>query len=562
MPATSPPPPPLPPQPAPGPLDGGVASALRRFSAGLRAIIVMLVAQELATQDVRAWAIWLLLPYAMWAGALLLAEARGRPIARPALHLWLDVAWSVTMMHGAAQAVDMLALTLILPVVMASVLNGARHGVLLACFAALGLASASPGSANPLVLLGSGRLHLLPVLGVLALAPAAALLSRPMHGLRRRAALENRFEAEIDPRRGLGAVGLTIADRLRQETGADAVALVLASADNAPAVVSSSAEGGFRTSAAIQQHFEEQLARLPAGLPVSLAPRQLFGLLGGITVHGGRDDPATADAATQLAAMLEARRLIVVPLRLRERPLGHLLVAGVADRRDDWGALALALLGPSLARLIERAALVDALNEEIGAHARVRIGRDLHDSAIQPYLGIRYAIEALALRTPEDNPLRGDILALLDLMNHEVGELREVISVLRSGQQKGDNALVPAIRRQARRFSVLFGIAIHLDCPADITTSRAMAGAIFHMFNEALNNVRKHTTAKNVWIQLWAAEASIHLTVRDDAGRQRGQAASEFTPKSLTERVKELGGALSISRRDGLDTELAITIPI
>ena len=46
---------------------------------------------------------------------------------------------------------------------------------------------------------------------------------------------------------------------------------------------------------------------------------------------------------------------------------------------------------------IDRTGQTTILNEEMAAHARVRIGRDLHDSAIQPYLGLRYAIEALPL---------------------------------------------------------------------------------------------------------------------------------------------------------------------
>lgn len=545
---------------APAPL--GPQSALQRFGAGLRSIVVMLVGLELAAQgQLGGWTGGLLLVYATWSGALLWGEARGRPLPRPVLQPWIDVVWSAVMMLGAPAAADMLTVTFILPVVMASVLHGVRQGVMLACFATMALASNVTGAAWRGAL-AIDPFRFLPALGILTLAPTAALLSRPMHALRRRVALEDRFEAEIDPRRGLEAVCLTVAEQLRNETGASVVAIVLPSSSHAPAVVSSGTEGSFRTSAGIQHQFEEQLARLPAA-PVSLTPRRLLGLFGGIKVHPVETMiDGAGDALSELAGLLEATRLKVVPLRLQGRARGHLLIGSLGRHRNEWRTSTLADLAPTLARLFERAALVDELNEEIGAHARVRIGRDLHDSAIQPYLGLRYAIEALALRTPADNPLHGEIVALLSLMNHEVNELREVISVLRSGQPKGDNALVPAVRRQARRFSVLFGIEIHLDCPDDIKTSRALAGAIFHMVNEALNNVRKHTSARNAWIHLASFEDTIQVNVRDDAGSVQGKPVNDFVPKSLSERVKELGGMLNISRPNGLDTEIAITIPI
>lgn len=539
----------------------GLQSDLSRFGAGLRALVVMLVAMELAAQGLDGgWTAWLLLSYAMWAGALLWAEARGRPLTRAVLHPWMDVAWSAVMVQGAPHAADMMALTFILPVVMASVLHGFRQGVMLACFATLALALSITGAAWRGTL-PMDRLHFLPALGLLALAPVAALLSRPMNLLRRRAALEARFEAEIDPRRGLEAACATVAERLRSETGARVVAVVLPKA-RGPAVASSSAEGTFRTSEAIQLQFEQQLARLPAAA-LAYRPRQWLGLRGGVQSQDRCIDPAPLQAPmAQLAAMLESSRLMALPMALGDRLQAHLLVGDLPSQRENWSLASLAALGPTLMRLFERAGLVDELNEEIAAHARVRIGRDLHDSAIQPYLGLRYAIEALVLRTPADNPLHGEITALLSLMNHEVDELREVISVLRSGRPKGDNALVPAVRRQARRFSVLFGIEVHLDCPEDITTSRALAGSVFHMVNEALNNVRKHTSARNAWIQMRMSGDSIQLTVRDDAGSLQGGPVGDFVPKSLTERVREMGGALSISRPNGLDTEIAISIPL
>ncbi len=152
--------------------------------------------------------------------------------------------------------------------------------------------------------------------------------------------------------------------------------------------------------------------------------------------------------------------------------------------------------------------------------------------------------------------------ALAELVNSEVSALRELISGLRTGGERGDDALVPAVRRQVRRFSLLFGIEVAIECPDKLPTTRALAGALFHMINEALNNIRKHTTARHVWITLANESSTILLVVRDDSPVAAGRPAEPYKPVSLSERAAELGGTLHIRRTDNTNTELVIQIPV
>ena len=127
------------------------------------------------------------------------------------------------------------------------------------------------------------------------------------------------------------------------------------------------------------------------------------------------------------------RSLHVVPMTRYSRQHGHFIVGYKASNGARWDASALATTAPELLRIIEQATLVDQLQEESASHERARIGRDLHDSAIQPYLGLKYAVECVALRIPKENPARAEIDALADLVNGEVSALRELISGLRTG---------------------------------------------------------------------------------------------------------------------------------
>src|SRR5262249_36590166 len=158
---------------------------------------------------------------------------------------------------------------------------------------------------------------------------------------------------------------------------------------------------------------------------------------------GGRLQPSDSKRLRDLAAMLEVQMLIVVPLMRYEQRHGHLVV-GLRDPRSRAPEVdALAAAAPELYHLVEQASLVDRLQDESAAHERSRIGRDLHDSAIQPYLGLKYAVEGVAQRVSRDNPARRDVEALLTLVNSEVHALREIVSAMRTGTAGGEDALLP-----------------------------------------------------------------------------------------------------------------------
>lgn len=548
------------PQPAPTRPEPSAES--RRFAAGMRVITALLgtVLLLVFVPQLPQAAVALLLAYASWAAWLMWREATDGLPRAPAWLYGIDVAWAVLMVLMVPQATMMLVVTLVYPVVLASITHGVGTGLLLAGMAAAGLALATGGVLT-------GRLQpdwaqRVPALMVLALVPAAAMIARPIDLMRRRMALVEAFDAEIDPRHGLASVCGEIVARLRDSTDADSVALVLPSVLGAPAMLAGRDEPAFRARHEAHARLEAMLAPLPAR-PLGHAVRPAWHpLTWRHRRHGGPQPGAVSERLAALAAELEVTRLIVVPLTRYAHQHGHVVVGFRARHGTGWDASALAAIAPELLRLVEQATLVDQLQDECASHERARIGRDLHDSAIQPYLGLKYAVESTALRIPPSNPARREVDSLADLVNGEVGALRELISTLRTGGVRGDSALVPSVRRQVRRFGQLFGIDVQLDCPDSLPTTRALASELFHVVNEVLNNIRKHTPARRVWIALSGDAEAIRLHVRDDAGSRLGHPVGDFHPASLDERVRELGGTWQIARPDGLNTEMRIRIPV
>jgi signal transduction histidine kinase len=540
----------------------GPSAEMRRFSAGIRVVTALLCTVMLLANEeyVGLGALSVLMLYCAWSAYLLWIEASEKSRTVGVWPYWVDVIWSCLTIKLFAAGTMMMIITLVHPVVLASIGFGVGPGLVLAIAAALGLLY--DGSNELMKMIDAGWRQSLPALLVLTLVPAAAVIARPMSVLRHRLALIGELETQLDPRRGLEPICADLVERLRVGTQADVVALVLPSKRGAPAMLASREDGSFRAKAEVHVNLESLLAQAPP-VPVSYVVRRWWDPRRRVRLHHELPYPRGLTAAlAELAQTLGVRSVHVVPLTRYAQQHGHFVVGycGALSSMQDVSALSGA--APELLRIVEQATLVDQLQDETASHERARIGRDLHDSAIQPYLGLKYAVECVALRIAPDNPARAEVDALAALVNSEVSALRELISGLRTGCGHGDNALVPAVRRQARRFALLFGIDVEVESPDNLSTTRALAGSLFHMVNEALNNIRKHTVARHVWIALSVEGTSLRLSIRDDAGTARGRQCDDFQPRSLIERTAELGGLLTIARPDGLNTEMLIQIPI
>lgn len=531
--------------------------ALSRFAASLRVVVAMLTTLLLnQASDLPGAPVLLLLAYDLWAAWLLWLALKGD--RQHLAHLGIDVVWAIGMLQLSSGADGLLVLTLLQPVLVASIAFGATAGLCLTAIATLVLVL------DPIALLqGQLRIqvdHLAPSLAILATVPAAALLARPLALLRAQRGLVDELYQQLDSRRGLNVTATGLLSHLRKRLHVDVAALWLTEPTDPAVWLCTEDEPNLRSQGSARARLLALAARLPLQV---VAQRSGAGLLARLRLPGLA--PLKTDeheALQQLAALLSVRALVVVPMCRRGRCIGRLAIGLHAQHALGAGQARLEGVAADALRLLESAQRVDQLQTEGEDIERARIGRDLHDSAVQPYLGLKFALEAVLLRTTPDNPMRSDLQAVVRLATRETEALRDLIADMRNPTPRGDNALVPAVRRQVRRFTELFGIEVQLDAPAQVMTSRQMAVQIFHLVNEALNNVRKHTQATEVRLSLRTAPGAVRLRISDNGGSVLRRSGAEFHPTSLAERVDALGGVLTLHRPDGLNTELVITIPL
>jgi two-component system nitrate/nitrite sensor histidine kinase NarX len=259
--------------------------------------------------------------------------------------------------------------------------------------------------------------------------------------------------------------------------------------------------------------------------------------------------------------------VISVPVRLQERTVGeiNLFYSAAITLSDDDRAL-LDALASHLAGAIEglRAAALD--RESAAAEERGLLARELHDSIAQSlaFLKIQVGLLRNALRHGDTEGV-GKALAELDVgVNGSLSDVRELLVHFRTRANAED--IVPALQIALQKFEHQAGLATHLSIDGEgLPPDADVQVQILHVVQEALSNVRKHSRATRVWMNVrqtppWRVE------VRDDG--------CGFTPspdsadsihiglRIMRERARSVGAQVDILSAPGAGTRVVMTLPL
>jgi len=547
--------------------------AFLRFVAGIRALLVVLSCIAVLASSQTRWEVdlLLLLPYVVWTTVLLLRTLHGWPLAASRAWLWIDALALLVTSQLIATMLPMFGVATVLPVVAMAVLAGVVPALALAfaCGIAMFVLSGTLSgtlfdalAATPT----KPTLQMLVPVFVVAIGPAAALLTRPSRELRQRLKLIDTLNERSDPRQGLRHHVDVLFEQLAAYFDLNAATISLTGPE--PRVFQW--RRPLETSVLVSTdaaRWRERFAWLPVGHGC-LAVIDATGRVAATALDprgGARAKPIVVDDAVRdcLAVPGASSYAMVLPLTNYGQAQGTLCLTR-AERAFTpaelrWVQDVMRETMP----LLERSDLLEQLQRETASRERERIGRDLHDSAVQPYLGLKYGLEALARQAGPDNAIGPQIRQLIVLATEELSTLRDVVSGLRRGDDPSqDMASAPlaALQREAQRFESLYGLKVNVFAPHAPRLRGAAAKAVLHMVNEALTNARRHTSARAVAVLLDVDQTDVMLRLRNDHGPGASQ-PSDFLPRSISERANELGGRVEVTQEPNF-TEVVITLPI
>jgi len=205
--------------------------------------------------------------------------------------------------------------------------------------------------------------------------------------------------------------------------------------------------------------------------------------------------------------------------------------------------------------------LIEAHEEE-----STRIARELHDDVNQRLACLAVRLDGLRESTPASAP---EVQREISAVSREIAELVSDIQALSHGLHSsklellGLNAAATGVCEEvSRRHGV--NIVMHFEnIPSKLP--REISLCLYRVLQEALQNVVKHSVSRHADVFLHARTNNINLTVTDsgagfdpaEAMRGRGLGLT-----SMSERLKVVGGHLSIQSQRGRGTMIQAIVPL
>lgn len=199
---------------------------------------------------------------------------------------------------------------------------------------------------------------------------------------------------------------------------------------------------------------------------------------------------------------------------------------------------------------------------------RRRIARGLHDSLGQYLAALKMNLDLLP--TSHDNKAR-IASDCSEIVGRCLTETR-TISYLLHPPLLDESGFASAAHWYVEGFAQRSGIKVDIDLPVELgRLHRDAEIALFRVVQEALTNVHRHSHASEVDIRVTFDSKRVHLEIKDN-GRGipqeclkhliQGHVETGVGIAGMRERVRELGGSLEIRSKEGIGTEIIVTVPL
>lgn len=264
-------------------------------------------------------------------------------------------------------------------------------------------------------------------------------------------------------------------------------------------------------------------------------------------------------------------RLLAVPLRHRDQVLGiyNLFFERDAPLRPGIAAV-LRSVGELFGLALHHARLEREQLRAAVLHERQMLANEVHDAVAQTlvYMKMRLPLLHDALLQHDDQRALKYHDDLRDAVTDAHAGLREILTHYRT--RMDPKGLLHALQALQAGYRKRHGIQLTLHNRAgDLNLTVEQEMQVFHIVQEALANVAKHSRARraDVWIEGHGGSSS--FVIEDDgaglpdaaAPAAAGASEAHFGLEIMQERAQRAGGRLEIRPRHGGGTCVRLSIP-
>lgn len=273
-----------------------------------------------------------------------------------------------------------------------------------------------------------------------------------------------------------------------------------------------------------------------------------------------RCEKVSSEDCQALANLLEAPSFASVPYKPTQGLIGRLFLTSATRRFSERETEYLSLVSTQMATALNNALLTEEITQSVAQEERSKISRDIHDTTVQSYIGLKLGLEALYRDLGSRSGIGLRIKELLDMANFTVEDLRGYVNRLRgryASRSKMD--FIGQIEEQRRRYRDLHGIDVQVRVRQPLDVDTQLGTQAYQVVCEALSNIFRHTIAKQAFIDLRRQGDTLAIEVGNAA--LRGRSTAPFMPRSITERAMSLGGKVEVRlNKEGHDV-VQVTLP-
>jgi len=190
------------------------------------------------------------------------------------------------------------------------------------------------------------------------------------------------------------------------------------------------------------------------------------------------------------------------------------------------------------------------------------ISRELHDEFGQILTAVGSMLRRAGTHAPEGSSLRADLQEVLEIVQTTLESVRSLSQALHpvmldeAGLESTLDWYIPTVERQT-------GIAISYEKQGEPFPVDSGAGVhIYRVVQEALNNVARHSEAKQAWVRLRFLRDALELEVEDHGvGFQERPNKRGIGLVAMRERSELMGGRLVFSRPPQGGTLVHLDVP-
>ncbi len=258
--------------------------------------------------------------------------------------------------------------------------------------------------------------------------------------------------------------------------------------------------------------------------------------------------------------------VVNIPIRLHDRVMGEVTLfyhAHVSPAEAERSLLE--AMSSHLASAMENLRLNALEKEAAVSEERQMIASELHDSIAQSLAFLKIQVQLMRDAVQSGSPVQiQQVLEEIDVgVRESYGDVRELLLHFRT--RAGNEDIEPALATTLRKFEHQTGLSTSLHMAGQgMPLSPDLQIQVLHIVQEALSNVRKHSRASRVWLDV-QQQPQWRFEVRDNGiGFSTDQPPPDETHVGLRimqERAQRIGATLEVVTTPERGTSVILLLP-